>query len=280
MSNLTTHRAEILEQYRTPGNLEARIALHARFSVNPYGFSRWVFDQMELREGMRVLEIGCGTGMLWRSNLDRIPASCHIELTDLSPGMIARAQSELPAGDPRFHFSVMDAETVDGPAAVYDLVVANHMLYHVERRELTFAGVARALKPGGVFCATTNGPAHIREIRDLAAEFGLTGWHRNVDRAFGLQNGGEQLAPWFPRIEMLRYDDELRVTDAQAVVDFILSAHNAQEILDEEKRRAMRGRVEERIEKEGVFRVTKEQGMFRATVRSSRFSGSFEGKTS
>jgi cyclopropane fatty-acyl-phospholipid synthase-like methyltransferase len=35
-----------------------------RFSTNPYGWLRWVFDQFDLPPGARVLEVGCGTGQL------------------------------------------------------------------------------------------------------------------------------------------------------------------------------------------------------------------------
>ena len=35
-------------QYRDDTNLNARAALHERFSVNPVGLQRWIFDQLEL----------------------------------------------------------------------------------------------------------------------------------------------------------------------------------------------------------------------------------------
>ena len=43
--------SRIVAQYRTTANLQARITLHERFSVNPYGWQRWVFDQFDLPAG-------------------------------------------------------------------------------------------------------------------------------------------------------------------------------------------------------------------------------------
>ncbi len=84
---MTTSR-HAQEQYQDASNLDARIALHTRFSRNHVAWFPWVLDRLTLPEGARVLELGCGPAKLWRENLDRIP-DWNITLTDLSPGMVA-----------------------------------------------------------------------------------------------------------------------------------------------------------------------------------------------
>ena len=79
-------------QYKNSGNLEARINLHRRFRVNSYPWQRWVYDQMELESGMRILELGCGTAELWRRNMDRIPSDLFATLGDLSIGMVNQSR--------------------------------------------------------------------------------------------------------------------------------------------------------------------------------------------
>ena len=61
------------EQYKDGSNLSARIRLHQRFSTNRYGQMRWMFDRIQLPENARVLELGCGTGLLWRGRA-QVPA--------------------------------------------------------------------------------------------------------------------------------------------------------------------------------------------------------------
>src|SRR5215467_11677974 len=69
-----SERAYLREvQYRDDTNLNARAALHERFSVNPVGLQRWIFDLLDLPSRAEVLEVGCGPGHLWVANLDRIP---------------------------------------------------------------------------------------------------------------------------------------------------------------------------------------------------------------
>ena len=79
------------KQYGDLSNLDARVALHARFSTSPIDWQRWVFDQLDLPAEARVLELGSGPGWLWRGNVERIPAGWTVTLSDFSPGMVETA---------------------------------------------------------------------------------------------------------------------------------------------------------------------------------------------
>ena len=67
VTNISDSARLLRDQYKDGSNLSARIRLHQRFSTNRYGMMRWMFDQMEIPEPASVLELGCGTGVLWRS---------------------------------------------------------------------------------------------------------------------------------------------------------------------------------------------------------------------
>ena len=81
------------EQYKDGSNLSARIRLHQRFSTNRYGFFRWMFDRIQIPENARVLEIGCGTGVLWRGSAE-VPRGWRVILTDMSGGMLDEARDQ------------------------------------------------------------------------------------------------------------------------------------------------------------------------------------------
>ncbi len=142
------------DQYGDASNLNARIALHERFSANAYGWPRWVFDQLDLPDESHLLEIGCGAGGLWADNLDRIPAGWEITLTDASPGMLAEAQRNLSI-QRRFAFRLADAQKLPFEDGAFDAVIANHMLYHVPDRPRAFSEIARVLRDGGTLYAAT-----------------------------------------------------------------------------------------------------------------------------
>ena len=52
-------------QYGTTTNLDARSALHRRFSTSPVPLAVFVARLIEWPVGAAVLECGCGTGAFW-----------------------------------------------------------------------------------------------------------------------------------------------------------------------------------------------------------------------
>jgi ubiquinone/menaquinone biosynthesis C-methylase UbiE len=160
------------KEYRDATNLNARIRLHQRFSLNLYGWVRWVFDQLDLPPQCHILELGCGPGSLWLENLDRIPVGWEILLTDFSTGMLGQALQNL-RGKRTFQYQIVDAQHTPLPFddGAYDAVIANHMLYYIADKPALLAEICRVLKPGGQFYATTVGERHLCELVDLIIRF-------------------------------------------------------------------------------------------------------------
>ena len=129
-------------QYRDSTNLRARAGLHVRFSTNKIDWLQWVFERLHLQRYSRVLEVGCGTGELWRRKLPDVPAGCEVVLSDLSLGMAAEARDKLST-DRRFTYCVCDVQLLPFPEESFDQVVANHMLYHVPDRQRALGEIWR-----------------------------------------------------------------------------------------------------------------------------------------
>ena len=82
-------------QYRDDSKLRHRHDLHRRFSTNPLGWHRFVFDQLGLEAGESILELGCGSGALWWENADRLDPDLAPIVSDFSAGMAASARARL-----------------------------------------------------------------------------------------------------------------------------------------------------------------------------------------
>ena len=249
-------------QYRDSSNLDARIALHQRFSTTTSSFRGWVFDRLDLTPGLRTLEVGCGTGDLWLENVARM-GGLKLTLSDLSPVMVSEARDRLIPFIPTTQFLVADVQALPFDDRRFDVVTANHMLYHVPDRRKAIAEVWRVLRPGGRFLVVTNGESHFLELREMVARF-VPGFDALVTgHSFSLQNGGRQLAEVFPQPTMSVFDDGLAVTESQPVVDYLKSIASfdgdAQPILQQIERA-----VTEEITRNGAFRITKEICMFQA----------------
>ncbi len=135
------------EQYRDATNLNARIELHKRFSTNSYGWFAWVFDLLEkLPKQARVLELGCGAASMWQTCPGRIPVGWNITLSDLSKGMLESAKKSVRNIERAFQFEVIDAQSIPYDDESFDIVIANHMLYHVPERAKAIKEIRRVLR--------------------------------------------------------------------------------------------------------------------------------------
>ena len=266
----------IKDQYRDASNLNARIEIHRRFSTNPYGWTRWLFDIIGAAAGPDVLELGCGPAGLWAQNLSRVPADWRITLTDFSPGMVTEAQRTLGDAAGRFRFEVVDAQSIPFDDDSFDTVIANHMLYHVPDLNKALAEIHRVLRPGGRLYASTIGREHMRELDAWAREFELApldgiGLNEMVAGRFGLETGEAKLAPWFQPITLHKYEDALRVTEAGPLMAYILSSIPASEAaLAADKLAAYARFVENELAEKGSLHITKASGLFEAAPKAIR----------
>ncbi|MGN0474689.1 MAG: MerR family transcriptional regulator [Acutalibacteraceae bacterium] len=265
----TAQKEKIITQYADDSNLQRRINIHA-YSTAETPWMQWVFDRLEISGGMKILEIGCGNALLWRENIDRIPENTEIYLTDYSQGMVESAEnllSELkPETDSRsikFRFGTADANDLK-ICGKYDLVIANHVLYHVRERGKLLERVHDLLTDGGRFCCTTIGQHHMEELNRMLTEFSgeIQSPFFEMSDEFTLENGGGLLEKVFDRVEKEEQDSNLIVDDARAIYDYVYSyPGNVKEILDKRGGDFI-AMIREKIEKEGAMFIRKSQGIF------------------
>ncbi len=272
MSDLQNQPFLASEQYKDSSHLSARIQLHQRFSTNAYGWFNWVFDQFTLTPDAHVLEIGCGPGTLWKENLLRIPRGWLITLSDFSPGMVREAGGNLGLGGITFTYEASDGMAIPFPSKAFDAVVANHMLYHVPQRGKALAEINRVLKPGGKFFATTIGENHLLELSQIMDGFTPTkGKYYSPGLnpgGFTLENGLEQLTPWFDHVSVRMYSDGLVVTEAEPLVAYILSMITWREFLSNKEAVSKLSQIIiNLLERHGSIHIQKCSGMFIAEKR-------------
>src|SRR6266568_4717285 len=225
MSKASDQNYLLHEQYRNASNLNARLQLHQRFSLNTYDWYRWIYDQLAIASESRILELGCGSGRLWLNNSERLPKDWHITLSDFSVGMIQEAQQNLRDNRHSFTFQVIDAQSIPFGDENFDVVIANHMLYHIPDLPQALSEIRRVLRPGGRLYASTFGRKHMQEIDELIHQIipNAGWWGPDGNASFTLENGREVLSPWFSQVSLRCYDDALRVTEVEPLITYVLS---------------------------------------------------------
>ena len=253
-------------QYRDSSNLSARVGLHTRFSTEEYPWFRWVFDYFDIPENGRVLELGCGTGLLWRENLGRIPHGWRLTLSDASQGMVQKTEQSLLHTDLEFTFEEVEAQSIPYEKHSFDVVIANHMLYPVPDLARALSEIRQVLQPEGRLYATTVGLNHMAELTEVPRKLGIETSDSSDQTVaqFNLDNGAGELAQWFAEVEVERKKSALVVTEAAPLVEYLMSYL----CLSDGEAVELDAYFDREIQLKGAFRITTESGIFKVIKES------------
>lgn len=228
---ISSRKEEIRKNYLQSDNLEKRINIHI-YSTAEETWYQWLFEKFELKENMQVLDVGCGNAEIWLEMRENIPNGVCITLVDVSRAMLDKAkkkimtyESDFKERNIKFIYKEMDATklSIDG---IYDRVMANHMLYHIDadKRECLIKRMSELTKVNGKFFASTVGENHMKEIFDLiqgfASEAEAPSW---MSQGFSLENGEEQILPYFSKVKVLKHDNNLLVPDVDVIFNYLAS---------------------------------------------------------
>ncbi|RTZ99628.1 MAG: phosphoethanolamine methyltransferase [Deltaproteobacteria bacterium] len=112
-------------------------------------YDKRIISVLELDGSNRVLDLGCGTGVLTRSIADRLNEGGNAVGIDAAAKMIGVARRKRAAENCRFE--VMAAESLVFEDASFDAVVSSLFFHHVplDLKEKSLAEAFRVLRPGG-----------------------------------------------------------------------------------------------------------------------------------
>lgn len=257
--------SDVKRQYANAANLDSRINLHRLYSTNSQGWSAWVYRQMTFPKGSSVLELGCGNGQLWLDNRNRIPADVTFTLSDLSAGMLNEANIRMIDIPGNFKYIVIDAQDIPFENESMDILIANHMLYHVPDLEKALSEMRRVLRIGGIVYYTTIGKRHFAEIAEVLSKIDKRIVFNEISYGkFTLQSGPAILARYLSQIEVREYEDSLKVTNADDLIKYIMPSDgisNASTYLQGDRLGILRDILLKEIRAKGYIKVSKESGM-------------------
>lgn len=260
--HLTNMEKSLKSQYQDATNISARIRLHEGYSSNRQGWFPWIYEQYNIKSGMKILELGCGNGALWSENLYKLPENTEVIVSDISDGMLRDARRNIGQQDTRFSYKTFDCSSIPYDSHSFDLIIANHLLFYCKDIPKVCSEVLRVLKPQGRFICSTYGAEHMREISQLVREFDsrIMLSQEKLYENFGLENGQQQLNPFFKNIQCLRYIDAIELDRPEPLIEYILSCHGNQNQLLLDRYSDFRSFVEKKTSH--GFHITKDAGIF------------------
>ena len=279
---LTSQREEVIKQYIKSDNLEKRINIH-EYSTSDVNWHDYLLDKCDIKEGMSILDIGCGNGLLWYRERNLLPDNINIYLVDNSKAMLDSAkQIHFSEKDfytdknIKFHYHICDASNINKLSEInskkFHRIMANHMLYHIDDsdRKLLLGYVNAMLTDDGKFIASTIGKNHMKEIFELAYEY-----DKNVkapewfSRGFILENGKEQLDDFFSNVTMFYHDNNLLIPDWRVIYDYLCSLPGIEKVMRKNKEASVKF-LRDRVTESKAFFIRKSTGVF---VAKKNFEG-------
>ena len=122
---------------------------HIPAAPNSAGRISRFLERSHIAGARRILDVGCGTGILVPDLLNLGSATCLVEF-DLAEDMLRVNSTKYP--EAIIGRVCADAQTMPFSDACFDLAVCFSVLPHMPDKSAALRQIFRILRPGGVFC--------------------------------------------------------------------------------------------------------------------------------
>jgi len=249
------------------------------YSTNQSDIRDVALGGLDLKNCIKVLELGCGYGHFTERLAGRLADGAHITGLDLLEGNRAGFMAAVERAGYQGDFIRSGAEMIrEFDTQGFDLVIASYSLYFFPG---LISEIARVLKPEGVFITITHSNFSLKEITRLIPHslkaIGLAPPKviaiNRLFHSFSQEVGTRKLAPYFRAIEMIRYPNAM-VFPFERIIDCINYISKKRFLLFKDISRQYPERMDDvqlhiyqRVSSlardNGFFTVTKDDAVFR-----------------
>jgi SAM-dependent methyltransferase len=192
-----------------------------------------LLQQIPLRKNLRILEVGCGTGMLSRELAHRLDAGSLVTATDPFEACIARAYSFPNAAEPtNLSYRWLPDEQLPFENKSFDIIFSNLGFWRYPDPDALLLSCRDKLKKTGRLFLTAFTEGHFRELYDsleavlkqLRASDRMFDWARALSQQHGTD---ESLREWlettgFSVVRVGRERSFCRFTDGSSLLQHYL----------------------------------------------------------
>jgi SAM-dependent methyltransferase len=149
LSDFSQFAKQELQGWSNPKTVDNYVSL---FAPAAEGVVHALIDAVEVRPGMKVLDLCCGQGNVSAALLER---GCKVTGLDFSPAMLELAHKRALGAE----FIQGDAQDLPFEDGSFDAVVSNFGVCHIPDQPRALSEIKRVLKSGGSFAMTNwSGP--------------------------------------------------------------------------------------------------------------------------
>jgi SAM-dependent methyltransferase len=235
---ITSKATEIISSYKVTERLGIRKSFHAKYSSD-FNLNDEVIKEMNYYygtniAGLNILELGSGSGE-FLSEMNRrghLGDLVGIDLVPVDPIHKREASIDLIVGDIN---NLTELLFQNGHAAKrFDVILAVHVLYHINKVPLLLENITRWLSHDGVFITTANSNQNLHRINRVFRNALLKiGYNFSSDRrytTFSADNATESIREYFRFVRHTVTETDIKITDKEDVADYLESSYDNYEV--------------------------------------------------
>lgn len=200
---------------------------HGRNDLYPFEF-----QHLNLDRGMKVLDVGCGYGMIWRHSWEKIPEGIQVTMLDIHKGVLDgfesyRKENQAALSDgTEFICRCEDADAMI-LTEQYDRIVMAYLWKYLKDQPKALKKLYDALSPGGMLLAVNSVGRILPDMDEVyhacTGEYCLKQYiEEATQRAEALESA---LNAQFDRVEPVEFNNSLEFTRPLELYRFLMDSY-------------------------------------------------------
>lgn len=158
-----------IEYQETTSDLQTRIDIHGKYGGRD--IDQWMLDLLELQKGIKILDVGCGSGKQCFSFFNYLQGDAEIFGGDVSADLLAQARENNAKTGNKIKFHELNFnQRFPHPDNSFDLASCCFAIYYAENIPFTISEMHRVIKPGGRLFTTGPMPSNKQVFYDIIRE--------------------------------------------------------------------------------------------------------------
>ncbi|MCD6356286.1 MAG: methyltransferase domain-containing protein [Anaerolineaceae bacterium] len=158
-----------IDYRETTSDLISRINIHDKYGNR--NIDDWMLETLDLKEGMRILDVACGSGKQCTSFYKYLNGNCEITGGDVSKELLEKAKQLREENNQQIDYQWLDFnKPFNFPDDRFDLLSCCFAIYYSENIPFTIKEMHRVLKSGGKLFTTGPMPENKQVFYDIIKE--------------------------------------------------------------------------------------------------------------